>query len=55
LVEPVGQTDRLMERKKAVIKEIHQKESTVEVGQSTIDKGSRVSFRRVLTPTRVLF
>jgi hypothetical protein len=31
-------------RKKAVIEEICQKESTVEAGQFTIDKGSRVSF-----------
>jgi hypothetical protein len=30
-----------MERKKAVIKEICQKESTVEVGQSTIGNGSK--------------
>jgi hypothetical protein len=29
-----------MERKMAVIKEIRQKESTVEVGQSTIGNGS---------------
>jgi hypothetical protein len=33
-----------MERKKAIIKEIRQKESVVEAGQSTIDDGSRVSF-----------
>jgi hypothetical protein len=31
-------------RKKVVIEEIHQKESMAEVGQFTIDKGSRVSF-----------
>jgi hypothetical protein len=30
--------------KKAVFKEIHQMESTVEAGQSTIDNGSRVGF-----------
>jgi hypothetical protein len=33
-----------MERKKAVIKEIHQKESTEEVGQSTIDNRSTNQF-----------
>jgi hypothetical protein len=33
-----------MEREKAVITKIRQKESMVEAGQSTIDKGSRVSF-----------
>jgi hypothetical protein len=33
-----------MERKKAVIKEIRQKESMVEVGQSTIDDGSKSQF-----------
>jgi hypothetical protein len=36
-----------MERKKAIIKEISQKESVVEAGQSTIDDGSRVSFQKV--------
>ena len=36
--------DRPMERKKTVIKEIRQKKSTVEAGQSTIDNRSRVSF-----------
>jgi hypothetical protein len=36
--------DRSMERKRATIKEIRQKESTAESGPSTIDKGSRVSF-----------
>jgi hypothetical protein len=33
--------DRPMERKKAVIKEIRQKESMEEVDQSTIDNGSK--------------
>jgi hypothetical protein len=33
-----------MKRKKAVIKEICQKESMVEAGQSMVDDGSRVSF-----------
>jgi hypothetical protein len=33
-----------MKRKKAVIKEIRQKESMVEAGKSTVDNGSRVSF-----------
>jgi hypothetical protein len=33
-----------MERKKAVIKEVHQKESTMEVGQSTIDKRVKSPF-----------
>jgi hypothetical protein len=33
-----------MEMKKVVNKEIRQKESMVEAGQSTIDDGSRVSF-----------
>jgi hypothetical protein len=33
-----------MERKKAVTKEIHQKESTVEAGQSTIGNGSKNLF-----------
>jgi hypothetical protein len=33
-----------MERKKAVIKEICLKESMVEVGQSTIDDGSKSQF-----------
>jgi hypothetical protein len=33
-----------MERKKVVIKKIHQKESMMEAGQSTIGDGSRVSF-----------
>jgi hypothetical protein len=37
-----------MERKKTVIKEICQKESMVEVGQSTVDDGSRVSFWKAL-------
>jgi hypothetical protein len=36
--------DRPMERKKAVIKKIHQKESTVEAGQSTIGDGSKSQF-----------
>jgi hypothetical protein len=39
------QEDRPIKRKKAVIKEIRQKESTVEAGQSTISNGSRDSFR----------
>jgi hypothetical protein len=33
-----------MERKKEVIKEIHQKESMVEAGQCTIDDGSKSQF-----------
>jgi hypothetical protein len=33
-----------MERKKAVIKEICQKESMVEAGQSMIDDGSKSQF-----------
>jgi hypothetical protein len=36
--------DRPMERKKAVIKEICQKESMVEEGQSMIDDGSKSQF-----------
>jgi hypothetical protein len=36
--------DRPMDMKKVVFKKIRQIESTVEVGQSTIDSGSRVSF-----------
>jgi hypothetical protein len=36
-----------MERRKVVIKEICQKESMVEAGQSTIGDGSRVNFRKV--------
>jgi hypothetical protein len=36
--------DWSIERKKAVIKEIRQKESTVEAGQSMIGNGSKVSF-----------
>jgi hypothetical protein len=33
-----------MKRKKAVIKEINQKESMVEAGQSTIEDGSKSQF-----------
>jgi hypothetical protein len=33
-----------MERKEAVIKEIHQKETTEEVGHSSIDNGSKSQF-----------
>jgi hypothetical protein len=36
--------DRSMERKRVTIKEIRQKESTAESGQSTVDKGSIVGF-----------
>jgi hypothetical protein len=36
--------DRSMGMKKVVFEEIRQMESTVEVGQSTIGNGSRVSF-----------
>jgi hypothetical protein len=35
-----------MERKKAVIKEIRQKESMAEAGQSTIGDGSKSPFRK---------
>jgi hypothetical protein len=45
-----------MERKKVVIKEVRQKESMVEVGQSKISDGSQTQFEEVvLTPARVLF
>jgi hypothetical protein len=36
--------DRPMKRKKVVIKEIRQKESMAEAGQSTIDNGSKSRF-----------
>jgi hypothetical protein len=42
-------------RKKAILKKIRQKESTVEAGQSTIGKRSKSEFREILTPARVLF
>jgi hypothetical protein len=40
-----------MKRRKAVIKKLHQKESTAEAGQSRIGDGSRV----FLTHARVFF
>jgi hypothetical protein len=42
-----------MQRKKAAIEMIHQKESTVEAGQSTIDEGSKSQFREFWLLRRV--
>jgi hypothetical protein len=44
-----------MKKEKVVIKEIRQKESMVEAGQSTIVNGSKSQFLEgLLTPARVL-
>jgi hypothetical protein len=34
-------------KEKAIVKQVHQKESMVEAGQSTIGNGSRVNFSKI--------